>query len=221
MRLKYYLRGVGIGIVITTIIFMISMSLHRNDTQPQNKTADDGRSTTISELEESTQKEDAGGTETEEADTGDTEKPNKEKTDTDKTDTDKTTTNQPDTDKKDSDQSDASKKTPTDNTAKNNGTDAKGDTKTNSTSAQQNSSKKETKPDAGQKEKVRFEIKGGEYSDTVCKKLKEEGLIDDAEAFNTYLIQKDYDNAILPGIYDIPKDSTYEEIAALLTTKVE
>lgn len=204
MRLKYYLRGVGIGIVITTIIFMISMSLHRNDTQPQNKTADDNRSTTISEAEKNMQNEDTGEAETEEADTGSTEKSDTEKPDTEKKDADQAKTNQPDADKTDSAPSDTGKKTPADNTVKNNET-----------------AKNETKPDAGKKEKVRFEIKGGEYSDTVCKKLKEEGLIDDAEAFNTFLIRKDYDNLILPGIYAIPKDSTYEEIAALLTTKVE
>ena len=70
-------------------------------------------------------------------------------------------------------------------------------------------------------EKVRFEVGGGEYSDVICKRLLQAGLIDDADAFNKFLIQKDYDNLILPGVYDIPKGATYEEIAALLTTKVE
>jgi hypothetical protein len=70
-------------------------------------------------------------------------------------------------------------------------------------------------------DKVRFEISGGEFSDAICRKLQEEGLISDAKEFNRFLIEKDYDNSILPGIYDIPRDATYEEIAVLLTSKVE
>ena len=66
---------------------------------------------------------------------------------------------------------------------------------------------------------MHFEVKGGEYSDIVCRKLKEAGLIDDAASFNAFLVKKDYDNAILPGIYDIPKGATYEQIAAILTNK--
>ncbi len=70
-------------------------------------------------------------------------------------------------------------------------------------------------------EKIRVEISGGQYSDVVCKKLEEAGLVDNAKAFNDFLVQKDYDNSILPGVYEIPKGATYEEIAVLLTTKVE
>lgn len=68
-------------------------------------------------------------------------------------------------------------------------------------------------------ETVHFEIKGGEYSDSICRRLQKDGLIDDAGAFNKYLIGKKYDNLILPGSYDIPKGATYDEIAALLTRK--
>ena len=45
-------------------------------------------------------------------------------------------------------------------------------------------------------------------------------LIDDAASFNKFLVEEDYDNYINPGVYDIPKNATYEEIAVLLTTKV-
>ncbi len=206
MRLKYYLRGVGIGIVVTTIIFMISISLHKNDTEPQNSAAENDKSTTVSEAEENTQKADAAGTETESADT------NK----TDLADT------QPDASKTDEDNSDEKK--PSEDTAKDNTASGQQSSDKETESKKKNTEKKNTEKKNTEKkntEKVRFEIKGGEYSDTVCQKLKAAGLIDDAKAFNEFLVQKDYDNGILPGIYDIPKDATYEEIAALLTTKVE
>ncbi len=205
MRLKYYLRGVGIGIVITTIIFMISISLHKNETEPQNAAVENDKSTTVSEAEKNAQKEDVTGTETEETETDEADLADTQGTD--KADTKQPDTNQSDGSKTDADNSD--KKKPSDNATKDN------------TPSGQQPSDKETQPKDNKTEKVRFEIKGGEFSDTVCQKLKAAGLIDDAKAFNDFLVQKDYDNGILPGVYDIPKDATYEEIAALLTTKVE
>lgn len=203
--------------IVTTIIFMISISLHRNETTPQNSAGDDNKSTTISEAEKDTQKEAAEGTETEEKDTGRTDQAGSDKPDSDKTDlsnADKTNSNKENTGSSD-------EKKPTEDTTGNTKPDSKEDAEDKTASGSQKPSDQETKSNTYQGKKVRFEIKGGEFSDTVCKKLKEAGLIDDAGAFNTYLIQKDYDNLILPGVYDIPKDATYEEIAALLTTKVE
>lgn len=218
MRLKYYLRGVGIGIIVTTIIFMITIALNKNETTPQNTSGDNDKSTTVSEAEKDTQKEDAAGTETEETETGETDSSKKDKADADSSKKEQ----------KDSEKPNAGQLDPEDSGKKDPAADKATDTKTESKEKESSPSgqkpsdtDKETKPNAGREEKVRFEIKGGEYSDTVCKKLKEAGLIDDAKSFNSYLIQKDYDNLILPGVYEIPKDSTFEEIAALLTTKVE
>ena len=234
MRLKYYLRGVGIGIVVTTIIFMISISLHKNDTEPQNSAAENDKSTTVSEAEENAQKADVAGTETESADTGKTDLADTQaadKADADKPDKNESDVKQPDASKTDEDNSDEKK--PSEDTAKDNtasgqqSSDKETESKKKNTekknTEKKNTEKKSTEKKSTEKntEKVRFEIKGGEYSDTVCQKLKAAGLIDDAKAFNEFLVQKDYDNGILPGIYDIPKDATYEEIAALLTTKVE
>ena len=129
---------------------------------------------------------------------------------------------QPDASKTDEDNSDEKK--PSEDTAKDNTASGQQSSDKETESKKKNTEKKNTEKKNTEKkntEKVRFEIKGGEYSDTVCQKLKAAGLIDDAKAFNEFLVQKDYDNGILPGIYDIPKDATYEEIAALLTTKVE
>lgn len=210
MRLKYYLRGVGIGIVVTTIIFMISISLHKNEIEPQNAAAENDKSTTVSEAEKNVKETEADGTETEETDTGKTDLADtqaSDKSDADKPDADKSDEKKADGSKPDADSSEEKK--PSEGTAKD---DAASGQKPSDTDA---------KPKDKNTEKVRFEIKGGEFSDTICQKLKTAGLIDDAKAFNDFLVQKDYDNGILPGVYDIPKGATYEEIAALLTTKVE
>lgn len=182
MKLKYYLRGIGIGVVVTTVIFMILISIHKNDTDPGRAPAADTESKTVAELKNDMQEE-----------------------------TEDASSKQPES------LGDNTKDSPA--PLKNPDAKAKDDTEENGRLEEESPSK--TKPGADRQEKVRFEISGGEYSDVICRKLAEADLIDDAAAFNKFLVEKDYDNAILPGVYDIPRDSTYEEIAALLTAKVD
>lgn len=187
MKLKYYLRGIGIGVVVTTIIFMISMSIHKNELQSQNVAEKTTESKTVAEYEsESSQMKDTAAADTQQ-DTAATEK-------------------------KESDSEQIANK---DNASTKKATAVK---KKEATPKQDETVKSDTKHSD---KKVRIEISGGEYSDVICRKLKEEGLIDDADAYNKFLVENEYDNFILPGVYEIPMDSTYEEIAVLLTTKVD
>ncbi len=174
MKFKYYLRGIGIGIVVTTIIFMVLIAIHKNDEKQPGVRENDMESKTVASLEEDTQTSSAPK-----------EQLPQKKEDTEKETKEPAGTEEPVSEK------------------------------------EEETEKKEEQAKKDMKEKIRIEIGGGEFSDDVCRKLEAEGLIDDAKAFNEFLIEKDYDNSILPGIYDVPKDSTYEEIAALLTTKVE
>ena len=88
-------------------------------------------------------------------------------------------------------------------------------------------SEEQTQKDTGSKEhqkvevieKVEVTIVPGEYSDKVSKKLLKAGLIDDAEIFNKYLAEKNYDNLIQPGNYEIPKGSDYDAIINIITEK--
>lgn len=200
MKLKYYLRGMGIGIVVTTLLFMIFISMHRNEGEdkvavvPQNT-----ESKTVGQLHEDRQ---AVPAETE------TKEPSVEP---DVKQPAVSGQEQPQDAKTDKEPPTKSKEETPENQK------PEEDHKTES------SPEPETpvQPESKQEEKVRIEISGGQFSDVVCRKLEEAGLIDNAKAFNDYLVQKDYDNGILPGIYEIPKGSTYEEIAVLLTTKVE
>lgn len=196
MKLKYYLRGIGIGVVVTTIIFMISMSIHKNELQSQNVAEKATESKTVAEYEsESNQMKDTASTDTQK--------------DTISADTQKDTAA---TEKKESDSKQIANK---DNASTKKATDAK---KKEATPKRDETVKSDAKHS---EKKVRIEISGGEYSDVICRKLKEEGLIDDADAYNKFLVENEYDNFILPGVYEIPMDSTYEEIAVLLTTKVD
>ncbi len=175
MRLKYYLRGIGVGVVITTFLFMIIISFNQYNDKPQNKAIRDTESKTVADYEDSAQN--AADTEnTAPSETQIEEPPQQEPAQDIVPEQPETPPEQPD-------------------------------------------AVQETPPEASV-EKVRFVIGGGEFSDVVCKKLQEAGLIDDAASFNKFLVEEDYDNYINPGVYDIPKNATYEEIAVLLTTKV-
>lgn len=187
--------------MITTLILIIAFSIHKNDTVQQEEPKQEAASKTVAEAQNSTQIPMDTETETEPA----TEQNNAEQADTQKP-TEKQKENETSvvsasTEEKESEEKASEQKT--------------SETK----SSEEKTSEKNTP--AAATEKVRFEVGGGEYSDVICKRLLQAGLIDDADAFNKFLIQKDYDNLILPGVYDIPKGATYEEIAALLTTKVE
>ncbi len=61
-------------------------------------------------------------------------------------------------------------------------------------------------------------IPGGMGSDGVASILAREGIIDDAAAFNRYLVEKRVDRIIRSGTKTIPANATYEEVARIITT---
>ena len=192
MKFKYYLRGIGIGVVVTTFIFMILISIHKNEEKMDSASQNNMESKTVAAAEDDTEKKAQSDA-----------TPSKQISKEDK-DVEKDTRPKENTKPKE----DAKPKADT-------GKDQNTETETKLTETEEDETENESS------DKVRFEISGGEFSDVICRKLQEEGLISDAKEFNQFLIEKDYDNSILPGIYDIPRDATYEEIAVLLTSKVE
>lgn len=78
----------------------------------------------------------------------------------------------------------------------------------------------DSKTGAGQKEAtVVIAVKSGESSALICKKLEKEGLIDSASEFDQYLCQNGYDKRICTGEHSIKKGATKEEIAKEITSK--
>lgn len=67
-------------------------------------------------------------------------------------------------------------------------------------------------------ETVIFQIHSGDSSVSVAKRLAEAGLVGDAKAFDQYLCQNGYDKKIRVGTYEIQNDSSNEEIAKIITT---
>ena len=205
LKYKYYLRGVGIGLIVGVIIMAIAIKLNNStisDAEIINRAqelgmvylSDDtendfGASSGIStEEDENISFSDDTGSKNTDSETTETEED--EAKDTDKGGN-----------KSDSKSSDK-------NNAKNNaedGTDgdlADGD-----------------EVDSLPTDTTTVEISGSDYSDAVARKLEKAGVIDDADDFNTYLIENGYDSLIQPGSIEIPQNASYEEIAQLLLTK--
>ena len=201
MKLKYYLRGLAVGILVTTIILAISFSQTKKELSDQeviNRAkqlgmvmADSGK---IEDYREDTQTETGQSEqgETEENVTGDTQngaEDNEGVTGDNGTGTGDNGTV----------------------TGDNEGGigDNEGGTADNGTGTEDAGSDTEGKM-------VTFVISNGQFGRQISESLKKEGLVDDAEAFMKYLGETGKSEEILPGTYEIPMGSTYEEIVKIL-----
>lgn len=194
MKLKYYLRGLGIGILITTIIFIIGIQVNQDKMFSDEKVIrrakalgmvmDDSDTKTIDELNKDKQEEQDN-------------KNQKESKENDNND------------KKEDKESKNKENLTEDDT-----------TKADKQAVESKDSEVETA--TNQKiEQVEISILPGEYSDTISQKLLDAGLIDDKAAFSKYINDTNVDNLIQPGTFAVPKGASYEEVAKILTTKQE
>lgn len=80
-------------------------------------------------------------------------------------------------------------------------------------------SDQEEMPPAADESFASLEIRRGDSSDKVSRKLQELGLIEDAKSFDRYLCDNGYDKRISVGSYEIPTNSSEEEIALIISGK--
>ena len=215
MKLKYYLRGIGIGIIMTTVILMIASAVHQDqpltddeiraratelgmvmveDLSASDKLSDNKMSGEQTDVAQHASGPALGGTSSEPDAESVKENTKDEKSEDSNASDDKASDGKASDDKTDTDK------------AENDKEDA-------------DTSDKTGQPQTELIEQVEVTIVGGEYSDVVCKKLKKAGVIDDEEDFNKYLSKKGYDNLIQPGNYVIPLDADYDTIIKLITEK--
>lgn len=68
-----------------------------------------------------------------------------------------------------------------------------------------------------EQENIIFEIQKGESSDSVCNRLEAQGLVEDAVSYNNYLCNNGYDRKLNIGTYELSIGMTEEEIAKIIT----
>lgn len=197
MKLKYYLRGLGIGIICTAIIMGIALSGNKKETMTDTEIIERARllgmvmpedTEDISEEEEPSENKAKNPNRTENREPESKVNDNQEKDSKDE---------QEQTDKEQDGEQDEN---PIDNPPQ---------ADNNADTVQQTPSQ----------EMVQIEIKPGDYSAAISQTLLQAGLISDAESFNKYLTEKGVDQNLSVGIYQIPAGSTPDQIIDILQKK--
>lgn len=191
MKLKYYLRGLGIGMMMTALILGISFS-HRQELAAQTMTEEqireraaelgmvDSGDLTLAELQNSARQS-----------TENTSEDGKET----QTEASAVITTEPEAVKA------------SEATAEPEAAGAPEITTVPDTAA----------PKQGQTNGIT--IQKGDSSGSVSRRLYEAGLVEDAGAFDNYLCNNGYSRSINPGTYEIAPGTSEEEIAKIITGK--
>lgn len=239
MKLKYYLRGLGIGIIVTAIIMMITNAgsgKTLTDEQIMQRAEELGMTRPAEDSEESEEGDSGkkgapssiGVFSPEENQTsGDAKKPEETQLPEnggetgqpeDAKDAEPENSTNPDDSKEEgntesSEGSGGDSKTPGEGTGgESAGSAGNGNEAGNSPQGAEG----DVSEPSQQPEMVTIEISKGEYSDSVSRKLVEAGLISDAVDFNSYLVKNGMDNLLAVGVHQIPQGANYEEIAGAL-----
>ncbi len=192
MKFKYYLRGCGLGILVASIVLMVSF-------HSQNKTMDDTAvMERASELGMIMPETEIVSTE------ADSQLP---ESGTQSTDTDFSSNKNQKQNTKDS-----QNKTDGSSQKEEKDTQMASDDKTGSgNNKDTESKKKEDKKE--ESEEITVEIKKGEVCRQLAEELEQIGLIEDAETFRKYMQQIGYDDRIKVGTYTLKRGMTEKEIA--------
>lgn len=203
MKLKYYLRGLGIGMAVTALILGISFSGRQGqeaqtltDEQIRERASElgmvDSSELTLAALQNSAQPQT-----TMEPEVTEESKPTTEPENTiePETTTEPEATAEPET------------------TA-----ELEMTTESETTTEPETTEEPEliTAPEQSQ---TTITIKKGSDSGSVSRVLYEAGLVENAKAFDNYLCNNGYSRSINPGIYEIAPGTSEEEIAKIITGK--
>lgn len=219
MKLKYYLRGLGIGIICTAIIMGIALSGNKKETMTDTEIIErarllgmvmledtkdlpettEGQESPDDNLAGSQKVQDRESDSPSDAPSVKDESSSKQKEDDAGQQKEDSTQKQEDASQSKGDQEDKEQK--------GKGVDTSGQ-------ADENKTQQGTSP-----KMIRIEISAGEFSDAVSQKLFQAGLVSDAEAFNKYLTHKGADQTLRVGVYEIPEGATQDQIIEILQKK--
>lgn len=208
MKLKYYLRGLGIGIVVTALLMGYSNKNRAAEPKAEvatEETAGDlladrnGEATTEEVIEQSTVENVT--VETDSAETSEEE-----------------TSQEETASELESSTQEAETITETESVT---------ETETESVQTEETTDKKEQtqssmEADAGNallQTTIEINIVRGDDSGTVARKLQNAGMVESATEYDAYLMQHGYDKKIRAGKVEIPVDATWQEIAEYISGK--
>ena len=232
MRLKYFLRGLGIGIVVTTIILAISHNAGRrmSDSEVIGRAKELGMAYTTAAQENSTESAaettetetdttepvttgQESTTDTEAGSTAETESSEASTTAQENTGVRETTTQQETTT-----QETTIQETTTTRAAQESTTETTHEAST--TEAETTQAKNEsTETEASTVITYTLTIASGMSSNTVCDILKKNGIIADSGDFDRFLVSSGYADRIRVGSFEVNSGMSYDELAAAFCSR--
>lgn len=206
MKLKYYLRGLGIGMIVTALILGISFS-NRQDQTSQIMTDDqireraaelgmvDSSELTLAALQNSAKQPTEGTAE----ETTQTQEQNNIEAEPETTVPAETqATAEPETTQE---------------------PEATAEPEPEKTAAPETTAEQEVTEAPQRTQTASITIQRGDDSGSASRRLYEAGLVENAKAFDNYLCNNGYSRSINPGTYEIAPGTSEEEIAKIITGK--
>ena len=228
MRLKYFLRGLGIGIVVTTIILAISHNAGRRmsdsevigrakelgmayTTAAQENSIESAAETTETETDttEPVTTGQESTTDTEAGSTAETESSEASTTAQETTGVRETTTQQETTTQETTIQETTTTRAAQESTTET--THEASTTEAETTQAENES----TETEASTVITYTLTIASGMSSNTVCDILKKNGIIADSGDFDRFLVSSGYADRIRVGSFEVNSGMSYDELAAV------
>lgn len=215
MRLKDYLRGLGIGVVVTVLILTIAGGGEMSDDQVRVRALElgmvDGSNLTLSDIqtdEDITSESEDVQEAVEAENTAETENTENSESVINSEENEGSESAEESASVESSESTeDAESETPLVETVESDETIVE--------SVEEDEQAEETIADDGQP--VTITVKRGDSSVSVSQDLAAAGLVDSAKEFDAYLCQNGYDKRISVGNFEILPGSTYEEIAKIIS----
>ena len=233
MNIKSYLKGIGVGIIVASLVLIIAGNMNKMSDADVIKRAKElgmvEASAVIQNIEPANvaKENTVAASDNSDAATNTTETSADDKTAQNISDTNNTNVNASDnssintiedskTNTSDISSPNATEDSKASNTAEtstdtseDNNTDASASEVNDDTSASQNA-------DNITGETVKVEVKSGMSSESVSLAVKNAGLVDNDTDFNKYLCENGYDKRLRVGTFDIPSGSDFETISKYL-----
>ena len=203
MRFKYYLRGCGLGIILTAVILSVGFRQSR-----EGAVSDEEIMLRASEL--------GMVTPTDDRDLSDgTQQPTEPGENLPDQTVGKSAENQPDDTEKDGDGKEEDGKEEKDSARKDSGKENSEKEDGEPKDSEKEDSEKEDS-EADEPKTVTVVVRRGEVCRELAQDLYELGLVEDAEEFRYFMQRKGYDNMIRVGEFELTIGMDHEEIARVL-----
>lgn len=227
MKLKYYMRGLGIGIILTTVIMSIAVTQRPKEKMTEKEIIEAARE--LGMVMEREKSANLNQLENDLISKNDVQNQVDNQNENQNSENQNSAQQLENDDKVSSDQNNTSEDAKVDEQKNEDKKENKEEAEDNKEDSEEN--KEETEDSKNEKQEetttedenvvkeiyITFQIKKGMISRSAAQVIYDVGLIDSVSKFDQYLIDNGYSNSVMVGEYRVKKGSTYEEIAKIIT----